>query len=51
MGYDVAVPLTESAAYELILDDGDGLHRVQCKYVATREGASDGSTPIRAGTS
>lgn len=37
MGYDVAVPLTESAAYDLIVDDGDRLHRVQCKYVATRE--------------
>ena len=33
MGYDVAIPLTESAAYDLIVDDGDGLHRVQCKYV------------------
>jgi hypothetical protein len=37
MGWDVAIPLTESAAYDLIVDDGDGLHRVQCKSVATRD--------------
>ena len=36
-GADVSVPFTESAAYDLIVDDGDGLHRVQCKYAATRE--------------
>lgn len=32
MGYDVAIPLTESAAYDLIVDDGSQLARVQCKY-------------------
>ena len=32
MGYDIAVPLTESAAYDLIVDDGQLLARVQCKY-------------------
>ena len=37
IGYDVAVPITESAAYDLIVDDGDGLHRVQCKFSATRD--------------
>jgi hypothetical protein len=31
-GYDVSVPLTESAAYDLIVDDGISLRRVQCKY-------------------
>jgi hypothetical protein len=36
MGYDVAIPLTESAAYDLIVDDGDGLARVQCKYADNR---------------
>lgn len=37
MGFDVSVPFTESAAYDLIVDDGDGLHRVQCKFASTRE--------------
>ena len=32
MGFDVAIPLTESAAYDLVVDDGKGLRRVQCKY-------------------
>jgi hypothetical protein len=32
MGYDVSIPLTESAAYDLVVDDGFQLARVQCKY-------------------
>ena len=32
-GFDVAIPLTESAAYDLVVDDGTLLFRVQCKYV------------------
>ena len=32
MGYDVSIPLTESAAYDLVVDDGLRLARVQCKY-------------------
>jgi hypothetical protein len=32
MGFDVSIPLTESAAYDLVVDDGEGLRRVQCKY-------------------
>ncbi|MBA3320258.1 MAG: hypothetical protein H0T45_02260 [Pyrinomonadaceae bacterium] len=32
LGYDVSIPLTESARYDLIVDDGIGLHRVQVKY-------------------
>lgn len=32
LGYDVSIPLTESARYDLVVDDGDGLHRVQVKY-------------------
>jgi hypothetical protein len=31
-GYDVSIPLTESAAYDLVVDDGERLFRVQCKY-------------------
>jgi hypothetical protein len=32
MGFDVALPLTESAAYDLVVDDGVNLQRVQCKF-------------------
>jgi hypothetical protein len=32
MGYDVSIPLTESAAYDLVVDDGQALVRVQCKF-------------------
>ena len=37
MGYDVALPFTESAAYDLIVDIGDELKRVQIRYSGTRE--------------
>ena len=36
-GYDVALPITESAAYDLIVDDTQGLHRVQVRYSSTQE--------------
>lgn len=32
MGYDVSIPLTESAAYDLVVDSGRELARVQCKF-------------------
>ena len=32
LGYDVALPITESAAYDIIVDDGMGVHRVQVRY-------------------
>ncbi|MBI1913706.1 MAG: hypothetical protein HYS12_02965 [Planctomycetes bacterium] len=32
MGYDVSKPLTESAAYDLIVDTGEGLFRVQARF-------------------
>ena len=35
MGYDVAIPLTESAAYDLVVDDGRRLVRVQCKFTSS----------------
>jgi hypothetical protein len=35
MGLDVLIPLTESAAYDLAVDDEDGIQRVQCKYTST----------------
>jgi len=37
MGYDVALPLTESAAYDLVIDTGKGLKRVQVRYSSTRD--------------
>ena len=33
-GYNVSIPLTESAAYDLVVDDGERLWRVQCKYTS-----------------
>src|SRR4051794_23921928 len=36
-GWDVSIPLTESAAYDLVVDDGEGLKRVQCKFASARE--------------
>jgi hypothetical protein len=32
MGFDVALPITESAAYDILVDDGDAVHRVQVRY-------------------
>ncbi len=37
MGFDVAIPLTESAAYDLIVDTGKKLKRVQVRYCGVRE--------------
>ena len=31
-GYDVSIPITESAAYDLIVDTGKEINRVQVKY-------------------
>jgi hypothetical protein len=36
MGFDVAMPITESAPYDLVVDDGHQLHRVQCKFTSDR---------------
>ncbi len=35
MGYDVAILLTESAAYDLIIDTGANLYRVQTRFSRT----------------
>lgn len=35
LGYDVSIPLTESAAYDLIVDSPEGLRRVQVRYTST----------------
>lgn len=37
MGYDVALPLTESAPYDLILDLGTKLKKLQVKYSSKGE--------------
>ncbi len=37
MGYDVSIPLTESAAYDLVVDDGRQIVRVQCKFANNRQ--------------
>ena len=37
MGYDVALPLTESAAYDLIIDTGESLKRIQVRYCSVKE--------------
>ncbi len=37
MGYDVALPITESAAYDVLVDDDYGVHRVQVRYCGGKE--------------
>jgi hypothetical protein len=37
LGYDISIPVTESAAYDLIVDTPDGLKRVQVRYSSIRE--------------
>ena len=37
LGYEVALPLTESAAYDLIVDSGTQMHRVQVRYSSEKD--------------
>ena len=37
LGYDVSIPITESAKYDLIVDTPGGLKRVQVKYSSDRK--------------
>ena len=37
MGYDVSIPLTESAAYDIVVDTGKVLKRVQVKFTSSGE--------------
>lgn len=37
LGFDVAIPVTESAAYDLIIDTYKGLKRVQVRYTSIKE--------------
>ena len=41
LGHDVAVPITESASYDLIVDCDDGLKRVQVRYTSCDRGQVD----------
>ncbi len=40
LGYDVAIPLTESAAYDLLVDNGE-IHRVQVRFTSNENGEVD----------
>ncbi len=37
LGWDVSLPFTESAAYDLIIDTGTELKRVQVRYTSRKE--------------
>ena len=37
LGFDVSIPLTESAAYDLVVDERGILYRVQVKYTSAGE--------------
>lgn len=37
LGWDVSIPLTESAPYDLVVDNGVAVFRVQVKYTSTGE--------------
>ena len=37
LGYDVLLPITESAAYDLAIDTGTAILRVQAKYSSLKE--------------
>lgn len=37
LGFDVSIPLTESAAYDLVVDTGKELKRVQVRYTGNHQ--------------
>jgi hypothetical protein len=37
LGFDISIPLTESAPYDIIVDDGKGVWRVQIKYSGSKD--------------
>ena len=37
LGYDVGLPITESAAYDILVDDDNDVHRVQVRYSGGKE--------------
>lgn len=37
LGFDVSIPLTESAAYDLVIDSPEGLKRIQVRFTSNGE--------------
>lgn len=37
LGFDVSIPLTESAAYDLVVDTKSGLKRVQVRFISGKQ--------------
>lgn|GEM_PF-664671 len=37
IGYDISLPVTKSAAYDIVVDDGMGVFRVQVRYWGGKE--------------
>ena len=37
IGYDILIPLTESAAYDLVVEQGGELKRIQVRYTSRQE--------------
>ena len=37
MGYDVLIPITESAPYDIVVDTSEGLKRIQVKYSSDKK--------------
>src|SRR5687767_5385309 len=37
MGFDGSIPLSESAAHNLVVDENGALRRVQCKFSSSRD--------------
>ncbi len=37
MGYDVSLPLTESAAYDILVDVDNAIYRVQVRYSSEKD--------------
>ena len=37
LGFDVSLPITESAAYDIVVDDNEGLHRVQVRFNSSKD--------------
>lgn len=34
LGYNISVPITESAQYDLIIENGEGIFKIQVKYTS-----------------
>lgn len=47
IGWNVSTPLTDSQDYDIIVDDGDFLYKVQVKYVAHKATSGSYSIPLR----